>query len=197
MTTFREIRKHRETVKFLVARLVYNDGLVTVFALGGIYAAGVFGFSISDVLIFGIVINFAAGVGAIVMGYVDDWIGAKRTIVISLFGLILAACIAVFARHAAWFWVAGILIGIFSGPNQAASRSLMGRYVPKGMENEFFGFFAFSGKLTAFVGPILVAFVTSLGQSQRAGMVVIIFLLFVGLMLLIPVREPEQKRSLE
>jgi UMF1 family MFS transporter len=195
--TFREIRKHKETVKFLLARLIYNDGLVTIFAFGGLYAAGTFGFSLTDVLIFGVVINIAAGAGAIAMGYVDDWIGAKQTIVISLFGLTLAAIIGVFARDPAWFWVAGIIIGIFSGPNQAASRSLMGRYVPKGMENEFFGFFAFSGKLTAFIGPMLLAVVTDAAQSQRAGMVVVIVLFVIGLMLLIPVREPVAARSLE
>lgn len=195
IATFREIRKHKETVKFLLARLIYNDGLVTIFAFGGLYAAGTFGFSLTDVLIFGVVINLAAGAGAIAMGYVDDWIGAKRTIIISLFGLTVAAVIGVFARDAAWFWVAGLIIGVFSGPNQAASRSLMGRYVPKGLENEFFGFFAFSGKLTAFIGPMLLAIVTNAAQSQRAGMVVVIVLFVVGLMLLIPVREPEPDRQ--
>lgn len=197
LSTFREVRRHKETAKFLLARLVYNDGLVTIFAFGGIYAAGTFGFSITDVLVFGIAINLAAGVGAIAMGYLDDRIGAKRTIVISLLGLIVAASIGVFARDAAWFWVAGIITGIFSGPNQAASRSLMGRYVPKGLENEFFGFFAFSGKLTAFIGPALLSFVTSLAESQRAGMVVVIVLFAFGLMLLIPVHEPKpEARSL-
>jgi UMF1 family MFS transporter len=191
--TFREIRKHRETIKFLIARLIYNDGLVTVFAFGGIYAAGTFGFSLSDVLIFGIVINLAAGLGAIAMGYLDDAVGAKPTIVISLLGLTVAALIGVFAREAAWFWVAGLLIGIFSGPNQAASRSLMARFIPRGLENEFFGFFAFSGKLTAFIGPLLLAFVTGVSGSQRVGMVVVIALFIIGLMLLIPVREPSSR----
>ena len=195
VSTFRQVRKHKETAKFLLARLVYNDALVTIFAFGGIYAAGTFGFSITDVLIFGIAINLAAGVGAIAMGYLDDHIGAKRTIVVSLLGLIVAAILGVFSRDPAWFWVAGIMIGIFSGPNQAASRSLMGRYAPEGLENEFFGFFAFSGKLTAFIGPFLLGLVTSLAESQRVGMVVVIVLFAFGLMLLIPVREPDRDRA--
>ena len=95
------------------------------------------------------------------------------------------------------FWVAGILIGIFSGPNQSASRSLMGRYIPPGMENEFFGFFAFSGKLTAFAGPLLLGLVTSLAESQRAGMTVVIMMFILGLMLLIAVREPVNRDALE
>ena len=193
--TFREIRKHKEVVKFLLARLLYNDGLVTIFSFGGIYAAGVFGFTLADVLVFGIVINLAAGVGAIAMGYLDDWIGAKPTIIVSLIGLLLAGVLGVLATEAMWFWVAGILIGIFSGPNQAASRSLMGRYTPKGLENEFFGFFAFSGKLTAFIGPLLVGIVTGVTQSQRAGMIVVIVLFVIGLLLLIPVREPNSRNA--
>jgi UMF1 family MFS transporter len=195
--TFHEVRKHRETVKFLIARLVYNDGLVTIFAFGGIYAAGTFGFSMTEVLVFGIVINLAAGAGALSMGYLDDWIGAKRTILISLLGLVGAAVIGVFAESAAWFWVAGIVIGIFSGPNQSASRSLMGRFAPEGMQNEFFGFFAFSGKLTAFIGPLLLGFVTDLAESQRVGMTVVIVMFILGLMLLVGVREPETGASLE
>lgn len=194
-STFREISKHRETVKFLLARLIYNDGLVTIFSFGGIYAEGVFGFTLADVLVFGIVINLAAGIGAIAMGYFDDWFGAKRTIIISLIGLLLAGVLGVLATDPMWFWIAGILIGIFSGPNQAASRSLMGRYTPRGLENEFFGFFAFSGKLTAFIGPLLVGVVTAATQSQRAGMVVVIFLFVIGLMLLIPVREPDSRSA--
>jgi MFS transporter, UMF1 family len=189
--TFREVRKHRETIKFLVARLIYNDGLVTIFAFGGIYAAETFGFTLNQVLVFGIVINLAAGLGAIAMGYLDDLIGAKRTIIVSLFGLIGAGLTGVFADDPAWFWVAGVAIGIFSGPNQAASRSLMARYAPPGMHNEFFGFFAFSGKLTAFVGPFLLGVMTALADSQRAGMAVVIAMFVIGLVLLTQVREPQ------
>jgi len=189
--TFTELRKHRQTIRFLVARLFYNDGLVTVFAFGGIYAAGTFGFTLQQVLQFGIVINVAAGAGAIAMGFLDDQIGGKRTIVVSLIGLIGAAALAVFATSAAAFWVAGILIGVFAGPNQSASRSLMARFVPPDGENEFFGFFAFSGKLTAFVGPFLLGVLTQLTGSQRVGVSVVILLFFIGLGLLALVDERE------
>lgn len=187
--TFSEVRKHRETVKFLIARLIYNDGLVTIFAFGGIYAAESFGFTLEEVLLFGIVINLFAGVGAIAMGYLDDYIGAKRTISISLLGLIVATVLAIAAEDKAWLWVAGILIGIFSGPNQSASRSLMGRFVPPGMQNEFFGFFAFSGKLTAFMGPLLLGVLTQVSGSQRIGVSVVLVMFVIGLVLLQGVRE--------
>jgi UMF1 family MFS transporter len=189
LRTFKEVRTHRETWRFLLARLIYNDGLVTVFAFGGIYAAGTFGFELEDVLVFGIVINLAAGIGAAAMGWLDDKIGGKRTIVISLVGLILATLVAIFATSAFWLWVAGVFIGIFSGPNQSASRSLMARFVPQESENEFFGFFAFSGKLTAFVGPLLLGILTAMSGSQRVGVSVVVVLFVVGLLLLLPVDE--------
>jgi UMF1 family MFS transporter len=139
--------------------------------------------------LFGIVINVFAGLGAAAMGILDDRIGGKRTIVISLFGLIAAALLAILATSATWFWIAGILIGVFAGPNQAASRSLMGRFVPHELENEFFGFFAFSGKLTAFIGPFLLGVLTDVSGSQRVGVSVVVVLFVLGLLLLLPLDE--------
>ena len=193
--TFGEIRRYRQTVRFLVARLIYNDGLVTVFAFGGIYAAETFGFTLEDVLLFGIVINIAAGTGAILMGIVDDRIGGKRTIVVSLIGLIGSTTLAVTATSEVWLWVAGILIGIFAGPNQSASRSLMGRFVPRAVENEFFGFFAFSGKLTAFIGPLLLGILTEVSGSQRVGVSIVLVLFLIGLVLLLTVDEREGAKA--
>lgn len=189
--TFFEVRKFRQIIRFLVARLVYNDALVTIFAFGGIYAAGTFGFETEDILVFGIVLNITAGFGAFVLGHLDDILGGKRTIEISLVGLILATALAIFAPNRTWFWVAGILVGIFSGPNQSASRSLMGRFVPPRKENEFFGFFAFSGKLTAFLGPAILGILTDVFESQRAGISIVLVLFVIGFVLLMFVDEEE------
>ncbi|HEY7673371.1 MAG TPA: MFS transporter [Gammaproteobacteria bacterium] len=191
--TFTEIRKYTHVLRFLVAHLIYNDGLVTIFAFGGIYAAGTFGFTLEEVLLFGIVINVFAGAGAIAMGYLDDRIGAKRTVSISLLGLIVATLLAMAAGEKVWFWVAGIMIGIFAGPNQSASRSLMGRLVPQGMHNEFFGFFALSGKLTAFIGPFVLGLLTQISGSQRVGVTIVVGLFVVGLVLLQGVATEEEE----
>ena len=189
--SFREIQHYRQIVRFLIARLFYNDGLVTIFAFGGIYAAGTFDFTIRDILIFGIVLNVTAGLGAYLMGFLDDALGGKKTLVITLVGLIVSTLIAVLAPNRTWFWIAGILIGIFVGPNQAASRSLMGRFVPDDKENEFFGFFAFSGKATAFLGPFLLGLLTQLTGSQRVGISIVLVLFAAGLVLLTAVDEKE------
>ncbi len=189
--TFAEIRRYRQIVRLLVARFFYNNGLVTVIAFGGIYAAESFGFTLQEVLVFGIALNVAAGAGALAMGYLDDRIGGKRTIIISLIGLTVATALAIVATDKLWLWVAGVITGIFLGPNQAASRSLLGRFVPKGTENEFFGFFAFSGKLTAFVGPFLLGVLTQWTGSQRWGISVVLVLFAAGLVLMIPLDEQE------
>lgn len=188
-TTFREIKKYREIVKLLVARMIYNDGIVTIFAFGGIYAAGTFGFTFQEIMIFGIVLNVSAGLGALIMGIFDDKLGGKKIIQISNIILALAALLAVMAPGKELFWVAGILVGFFAGPNQAASRSLLGRFVPKEKENQFFGFFAFSGKLTAFFGPLLLGILTQAFNSQRAGISVVVLFFVVGGLILSRVDE--------
>jgi len=187
--TARAIGRYREMVKFLIARLVFNDGLVTVFAFGGIYAAGTFGMSLSEVIMFGVVLNIASGLGAFVFGFVDDRIGGKKTILVTLVALSLAAGISVWAPTRLWFWIAGILIGLFVGPNQSASRSLMGRFVPERHQAEFFGFFAFSGKATSFLGPVLLGTVAQAFDSQRAGVATVIAFFVVGGVLLATVDE--------
>lgn len=189
--TFHAVRRYRQIFRLLLARLVYNDGLVTIFAFGGIYAQGTFGFSTEDIIIFGIVINVSAGLGAYAFGYLDDRLGGKRTILITLAGLFVAGLLAVLARTPTAFWLAAIFIGLLVGPNQSASRSLMGRFVPADKETEFYGFFAFSGKATAFLGPALLGWFTALFQSQRAGVATILAFFLIGGLLLLRVDERE------
>ena len=198
VATMREVRRFSEAAKLLLARLIYNDGLVTVFAFGGIYAAGTFGMSLTEVIIFGIAINVTAGAGALAFGIVDDRLGGKRTILITLVGLVVCTVVAVFAPSEAWLWAAGLAMGVFVGPNQSASRSLFARFVPEAKQNEFFGFFAFSGKITAFAGPLLLGAATVAFSSQRAGVATVLIFFVVGGALLLWVNEPrgiEEGRS--
>ena len=186
---FRNIRRYREVVKFLVARIVFNDGLVTIFGISSIYAVGTFGFTIPEVMVMGIVINVAAGSGAFAFGFIDDKIGGKATVQVSLVALAVASLLAAAAPNRTWFWVAAIIVGVFAGPNQSASRSLMGRFVPDKHESEFFGFFAFSGKATAFLGPLLFGIMTTAFDSQRAGAATIFLFFVVGGLILSTVSE--------
>lgn len=191
--TFAELGKNRSIATFLLAHMIYADGLVALFAFGGVYAAGAFGLSLSEVVMFGIVLNVAAGAGAFAFAWVDDWLGSKPTIIIALIGLIAASITAVTATTLFWFWTAGIGIGLFVGPAQAASRSLMARLAPGERRAAYFGLFALSGKATAFLGPAIVAFATSASGSQRIGLATIIGFFVIGLLLILPVAEPQHK----
>jgi UMF1 family MFS transporter len=187
--TVQHIRRYREIVKYLIAHLIYNDGLVTVFAFGGIYAAGTFNMPFSEVIVFGIVLNVVAGLGALAFGFVDDRLGGKKTVLITLVALSIATVIAVLAPTKAWLWVAGIMIGVFGGPNQAASRSLMGRFSPARHQTEFFGFYQLAGKVTSFMGPMALGSVALMAGSQRAGVATVIAFFMVGGLLLAWVNE--------
>ena len=88
VTTLRTIGRHAQAARFLLARMIYIDGLNTLFAFGGIYAAGTFGMSLEEVILFGIVINLTAGIGAASFAWLDDHLGPRRTILIALGGLI-------------------------------------------------------------------------------------------------------------
>ncbi len=186
--TLTRIRDFKDIVRFLVARLIYNDGLITVFAFGGVYAAGTFGMDTAEVIVFGIALNVAAGLGAFLFGLVDDRVGGRTTVLWSLVGLFVCSLVAVAAPNRTWFWAAALVLGLFMGPNQSASRSLMGRFAPKRYESEFFGFFAFSGKATAFLGPMLLGLITA-GYGQRAGIAVVLVFFLVGGLLLLRVDE--------
>lgn len=191
LNTFREVRRYRQVVRLLVARLFYNDGLITIIAFGAIFADGVFGFGTEKILYFGILLNVMAGLGAFLFGFLDDRLGGKRTILLSVVGLFFASLLAVLTETEALFWVAGSVVGLLMGPNQSASRSLMGRFVPDDKESEFFGFFAFSGKATAFIGPSMLAWMTTAFESQRIGISVVLVLFAIGGLLLVRVDEQE------
>ncbi len=188
--TIRHARRHGNIIRFLIARMLYTDGLGTLFAFGGIYAAGSFGMTLADVIKFGIALNVTAGLGAAAFAWMDDWFGAKPVIVVSLVALIGFGTAMLLVESVLWFWIFGLALGIFVGPAQAASRSLMTRLAPPEIRTEMFGLYAFSGKATGFLGPFVLAAAISATGSQRAGMAVIIVLFAAGLALLLPVREP-------
>ena len=169
---------------------------ITIFAFGGIYAAGEIGFSFEEIMILGIVLNVTAGIGAFLMGYLDDRKGSQRIVQWSILFLIVACLLAIVApllplwfEDISWFSPkflldSGFAYRFFSGPNQAASRSLMAHYTPADKRNEFFGFYAFSGKATSFLGPLLFGWMTTLFATQQAGIFVVMLMFVTGYFLL-------------
>lgn len=187
--SIREAGEHKNLVQFLVASAIYRDGLNTLFTVGGIYAAGVYGMDFVEILKFAIGLNIAAGIGAFVFAHVDDKIGSKRTVFLSLVGLIVIGTIVLLTRDKDLFMWLAMGLGIFIGPAQAASRTLAGKLAPPGMITQTFGLYAFTGKSMAFIGPLAYAGATHFYGTQQAGMFTIIAFWILGLGLLSLVEE--------
>ncbi len=182
-------RRDPNLLRFLIARMLYTDGLTTLFAFGGIYAAGTFGMSFDDVIAFGIAMNVAAGLGAAGFAWVDDRIGSRNTVLIGLVGMTVFGTAILLIDDVALFWVFGLALSVFFGPVQAPSRTLMARLAPEDLRAEMFGLFALSGRVTAFLGPAVLAWVVLGTDSQRWGMASILLFLIPGLLLMLTVRE--------
>jgi UMF1 family MFS transporter len=191
--TFSQVRQHSNMFKFLIARMIYTDGLNTLYAFGGIYAAGSFGMELNEIIIFGIGINVTAGLGAAAFGWVDDWIGPKKTVMIALAALTVLGTALLIVETKTGFWTFGLPLGLFVGPAQAASRSMMVRLAPPEQITETFGLYALSGKATAFLGPALLGAASFAFDSQRAGMATILVFFALGMFLLKNIGEPTVK----
>ncbi len=180
-------------LRFLIARMLYTDGLNTLFAFGGIYAAGTFGMTFDQIVMFGIAMNVAAGLGAAAFAWVDDALGSRPTIVIGLLGMIAFGIGILLVETVLWFWVLGLAMSVFFGPVQAPSRTLMARLAPPDLRAEMFGLYALSGRITAFLGPLVLGWVVALSGSQRLGMASILLFLIPGLLLLLTVRDGRRR----
>jgi UMF1 family MFS transporter len=209
--TLGELPKQKSIAAFLLANMIYTDGLVSLFAFGGIYAAGTFGWHTVQIGTFGIILAIAGTLGAWLGGKLDDRLGPKRVIAGSMLILLLsitaillvdkdsilfikvaapepgAALFSGAAERA--YLVLGCLIGAAGGPLQAASRTLLIHLAPKDRIAQYFGLFALTGKVTSFIGPLLIGAITAVTASQKAGMAVLVVFFVAGLALLSRVRD--------
>lgn len=185
-----------DTLKFLIASAVFRDGLAGVFTFGGVIAGSVFGFSSGQIIIFAIAANVVAGISTLLLGRLDDAIGPKRLITFSLVAMVIAGT-GVFALHgggAKVFWVLGLILTIFVGPAQSASRSMLARMIPAGREGEIFGLYATTGRAVSFLAPMFYGLAIGLGSlivggdPTYWGILGVVVVLLIGLLLLIPVR---------
>jgi UMF1 family MFS transporter len=184
-------KKNKPLFLFLIASAVYRDGLNTLFIIGGIYAAGTFGMSFQEILIFALGLNISAGIGAALFAFADDKIGPKRTIIISLICLIITGTVIMFTGDKTVFMITALALGIFIGPVQAASRTLAAKLSVQTAINQTFGLYAFTGKSIAFMGPLAFGVATAAFENQRAGIATILLFLIAGLVILSFVKEKQ------
>ena len=183
-TSIIEARKIPNLLRFLLARMAYNDGLITLFAFGGIYAAKVFSFSQFEIILFAIGLNISAGMGAIIGGFLDDNIGPIKTIKVALIGLFLCGLVAIITPYKMIFWIVGVGLGLFVGPVQSASRTYLSLTASDKHKGGLFGLYMVSGKLTSFIGPFLYGWLVMMSGNERYGMAVVLLLIALGFVLL-------------
>lgn len=187
-------RNHRQTFWFLISSAVYRDGLAGIFAFGGILAAVSFGFSATEVMIFGVALNLVAGVSTIIAGRLDDRFGPRAIIVTSLLVLVVSGLFIFFFREEgkSIFWIGGLILSAAVGPAQASSRSLLTHMTPASMQGEVFGLYATTGRVMSFLSPWLWAAFIGWFGATHFGILGLIIVVALGLALtLVFVRKPE------
>jgi len=196
--TFRRIKSFRELTKFLVAYLIYNEGIETVIIMASIFGAEVLGMETNELILFFLMVQGIAFVGSMIFGFLADAIGNKRTIMITL-GIWSLIVLWAFQLGIIWeprteYWILGVLVAIVLGGSQAASRSLQGICTPDENSAEFFGFFAVSGKFASVFGPLIYGILIAITGSVQSGILSVLLFFIVGMMILWTVDE---KRGLE
>ena len=191
--TLREVRNFPETLKFLLAYFLYNDGIQTVIAVSSTFAAaplirGGVGLSQDTLIAVILMIQFVAFGGALFWGKLAKWIGAKQAIIVSL---VIWSAVVIFAyggmkgeNRVTEFMILGIFIAIVLGGSQAISRSIFSQMIPDGKEAEFYSFYEISERGTSWIGPLVFGLANQLFGSLRPAILSLIFFFIAGLVFL-------------
>jgi UMF1 family MFS transporter len=191
--TFHRVKTFKELSKFLLAFLIYNDGIETVIVMASIFGADVLGMKTNELIIFFLMVQGIAFVGAMVFGFLADAIGNKKTVMISL-GIWCLIVLWAFQLGILWdpkteYWVLGVLVAMVLGGSQAASRSLQGLFTPDTNSAEFFAFFGVSGKFASVFGPLIYGILIVITGSVQSGVLSVLLFFAIGMAILWTVNE--------
>ncbi|NWF91447.1 MAG: MFS transporter [Syntrophaceae bacterium] len=200
--TFSRIQTFQELTKFLLAYLIYNDGIETVIIMASIFGADVLGMKTDEIILYFLMVQGIAFFGSLLFGFLADFIGNKKTVMISLgiWSLIViwAFRLGIFLDPKSEYWILGVLAGMVMGGSQAASRSLQGIFTPDANSAEFFGFFAVSGKFASVFGPLIYGILIAITGSVQSGVLSVLIFFIIGMAILWTVNERkgmEEKQS--
>jgi UMF1 family MFS transporter len=187
-----EWKRDRNVVYYLLASAVFRDGLAGVFTFGAVLGVSVYGVSAADVLLFGVSANVVAAVGAVLGGLLDDRVGSKTVILVSLAAMIAVGLTLMTLSGVAAFWACGLLLCLFIGPAQASARTLLLRMTAEGKEGVAFGLYTMTGRAVAPLAPFLFSTFVAVFGATRAGIGGLMLVLAAGFVAMLAVRVPRR-----
>ena len=211
--TFKEIRKYKEFLRYMVAFLIYNDGIMMLMDFAAIIGGTLFGLNQVQLIIFVIIIHITGALGALYFGKISDSKSSKRSIILSLIILIVALVGLYFVKDMIGFFVVGAFAGFSLSGAQAVSRTMVSQLAPESKTTEFYGFLSVAGRTSTFVGPFVFGaisynaynFYVNKGMAELAaeqagqywGIGSILVFLLIGLSILLTVREVTASNPME
>ena len=186
--TFKEAREYKDFMQLMACAVAYQGGVAVAITLAAIYAEQVIGFEPQETMVLIFVLNIAALVGSLVLGYAQDRIGHKLALSLTLWGWVITCVVAAMSTSKEMFWWAAILAGVCMGSSQSTGRAMAALFIPSQRLAEFFGLWAFAIRLASILGPMgygLITWVTD--GNQRLAIAATTGLFFVGWLLLLPV----------
>lgn len=182
--TFKKIWSQKQLRRFLIAYLVYEDGVNTVIVFSGIFAVTTLGFSPQELIVLYILIQLTALAGSFLMAKpIDSW-GPKKVVSLSLLFWFVVSVSAYFVAAKYHFWAIACIAGFGLGTVQAASRAFFTQFVPEGHESEYFGVYSMAGKSSAIFGPLLFSYMSTTFNSQRHAILSVAVFFLIGAILL-------------
>lgn len=208
--TAKSLGNHKDFLRFIIAFLVYNDGILMALNFAAIIGAVLFGMDQTQLIIFMIIVQVTSVIGAYVAGIAGDKLGFKRSLIYSIIMMILVIMGMLFAQNLTQFFIVGAFAGFALTGVQSVSRTLVGYFAPEGRSAEFYGFFAVTGRTSSFIGPTVYGFLafeaarwyennrglsTLIAEQagQRIAIGSIIIFLLLGLFILLGVKDPTEK----